>query len=48
MRMVVFSIALMAVILFYPKGFMGDRELSLDSFRNLAARFRRTFLHKQV
>jgi hypothetical protein len=48
MRMVVFSIALMAVILFYPKGFMGDREVSLDSFRNLAARFRRTFLRKQV
>jgi branched-chain amino acid transport system permease protein len=48
MRMVVFSIALMLVILFYPKGFMGDRELGLDSFRNLAARFRRTFSHKQV
>ncbi len=48
MRMVVFSIALMVVILFYPKGFMGDRELGLDSFRNLAARFRRTFLRKQV
>jgi branched-chain amino acid transport system permease protein len=48
MRMVVFSVALMLVILFYPKGFMGDRELGLKSIRAFAARFRRTFLHKQV
>ncbi len=37
MRMVVFSAALMIVILFYPRGFMGDGEFSLDRVRRLAA-----------
>jgi branched-chain amino acid transport system permease protein len=32
-RMVVFSILIMLVVLFYRRGIMGDRELSFDMFR---------------
>jgi branched-chain amino acid transport system permease protein len=32
-RMVVFSVIVMLVVLFYQKGIMGDRELSLDMFK---------------
>jgi branched-chain amino acid transport system permease protein len=32
-RMVVFSVVIMAVVLFYRKGILGDRELSLGRFR---------------
>ena len=37
-RMVVFSVVIMAVVLFYRKGIMGDREFSLDA---IARFFRR-------
>lgn len=47
MRMVVFSVALMLVILFYPKGFMGDKELTMDGIRSLGARLRRINLGRQ-
>ena len=33
-RMVVFSIVIMAVVLFYRRGIMGDREFSLDAIAN--------------
>ena len=33
-RMVVFSIVIMAVVLFYRRGIMGDREFSLDAIVN--------------
>ena len=47
MRMVLFSVALMMVILFYPKGFMGDREFSLDRIKRFAAGLRRANTSKQ-
>lgn len=47
MRMVVFSAALMIVILFFPRGFMGDRELSLDRAKSLATRLRRANTSRQ-
>lgn len=37
-RMVVFSVVIMAVVLFYRKGIMGDREFSLNGLRKLARR----------
>jgi hypothetical protein len=37
----------MIVILFYPKGFMGDREFSLDRVKRLAAGLRRANTSKQ-
>ena len=33
-RMVVFSIIIMCVVLFFSRGIMGDKELSVDSPRN--------------
>lgn len=40
-RMVVFSVVIMAVVLFYRKGIMGDRELSLGRFRRRLSRRRK-------
>ena len=40
-RMVVFSIVIMAVVLFYRRGIMGDRELSLDAIANAFKRKRK-------
>jgi len=33
-RMVVFSVIIMAVVLFYRRGIMGDKEFSLSRVRN--------------
>lgn len=41
MRMVIFSVLLMAVILFYPKGFMGTREITWDFIQEKINRFRK-------
>ncbi len=43
-RMVIFSILLMMVVLFYSKGIMGDKEFSWDSFLGF---FKRLFSRKQ-
>jgi branched-chain amino acid transport system permease protein len=40
-RMVVFSVVIMAVVLFYRRGIMGDREFSLDAVDKLFKRKRK-------
>jgi branched-chain amino acid transport system permease protein len=40
-RMVVFSVVIMAVVLFYRRGIMGDREFSLDAVGKLLKRKRK-------
>ena len=37
-RMVVFSVIIMAVVLFYRRGIMGDKELSLSRIRGRLSR----------
>jgi branched-chain amino acid transport system permease protein len=39
-RMVVFSILLMLVILFYQKGLMGNKEFSFDWFKKMKSPFK--------
>lgn len=45
LRMVVFAILLLAVVLFYPKGIMGNSELTLSKLKNI---FRKPFTMKEV
>lgn len=45
LRMVVFAILLLAVVLFYPKGIMGNEELTSSKLKNL---FRKPFAAKEV
>ncbi len=42
-RMVVFSILLMSIVLFYPRGLMGTKELSWKLIKDLGRRIRRRF-----
>ncbi|HHY75761.1 MAG TPA: branched-chain amino acid ABC transporter permease [Firmicutes bacterium] len=41
LRMVIFSLTLVLVVVWYPKGLMGDRELSAEGLKQLLARFRK-------
>ncbi|MEX0974637.1 MAG: branched-chain amino acid ABC transporter permease [Bacillota bacterium] len=41
LRMVIFSLALVVVVVWYPRGLLGDKELSLESLRTAAGRLRK-------
>lgn len=46
-RMVVFSVIIMIVVLFYRQGIMGDRELSYEAFSDIRRFFRNCFGRKK-
>ena len=46
-RMVVFSIIIMAVVLFYRQGIMGTRELNFEAFGDIRQFFRKRFGRKK-
>ena len=41
LRMVIFSLALVVVVVWYPRGLLGDKELSLETLRTTAGRLRK-------
>jgi branched-chain amino acid transport system permease protein len=45
--MVVFSVIIMIVVLFYRQGIMGDRELNSKAFGDIRRFFRRRFGRKK-
>ncbi|SHI12507.1 branched-chain amino acid transport system permease protein [Sporobacter termitidis DSM 10068] len=47
-RMVVFSVIIMIVVLFYRQGIMGDKEFSFGAFGDIRRFFRKRFGRKEV
>ena len=46
-RMVVFSVIIMIVVLFYRQGIMGDRELTVEAFGDIRRFFRKLFTRRK-
>lgn len=48
LRMVIFALALMTIVLFYNKGIMGDKEISIKLIKSFVAKIKSLFTRKNT